>query len=219
MTPRAAWLASAIAVALVVAPRPRVAVADDDKPIQQKMKFVEKGDQLVVSTVLTQLFDSAAYEALGSGFESTVLIRLWLYKKGEAEPVAFQALQRRVIYDMWDEVYEIQLEGGGKARTKKVKYRAEALKLLTALDRVPIAHVDDVPYEAQHTLVIVAELNPVSEETLAEVRRWLTEGNGGGLDRGGGLFGSVVSVFVNPKIAEADRVLRLRSQRFYRPTP
>jgi hypothetical protein len=28
-----------------------------------------------------------------------------------------------------------------------------------------------------------------------------------------------VSVFVNPKVAEADRVLRMRSQPFYRPLP
>ena len=66
---------------------------------------------------------------------------------------------------------------------------------------------------------MVVELNPVSEETLAEVRRWLTKGSGGGLDRGGSVFGRVVSVFVNPDIADADRVLRLKSQPFYRPSP
>jgi hypothetical protein len=51
------------------------------------------------------------------------------------------------------------------------------------------------------------------------VRRWLSQGTGGGLDRGGVFFGSFVSVFVNPKIADADRVLRIRSQPFYRPKP
>jgi hypothetical protein len=68
-------------------------------------------------------------------------------------------------------------------------------------------------------LKMVVELNPVSKETLAEVRRWLSQGNGGGLDRGGAFFGSFVSVFYNPKIADADRVLRIRSQPFYRPAP
>ena len=34
-----------------------------------------------------------------------------------------------------------------------------------------------------------------------------------------GFFGSFVSVFYNPKIADADRVLRLRSQPFFRPPP
>jgi len=70
-----------------------------------------------------------------------------------------------------------------------------------------------------YMLAMEVELNPVSKETLAEVRRWLSQGTGGGLDRGGAFFGSFVSVFVNPKIAAADRVLRIRSQPFFRPKP
>ena len=96
---------------------------------------------------------------------------------------------------------------------------ADALKLLTSLDEVPIARAADIPYEDHHVLAIEAELNPVSQQTLAEVRRWLTQGTGGGLDRGGSFFGSFVSVFVNPKVAAADRVIRIQSQPFYRPKP
>jgi hypothetical protein len=66
---------------------------------------------------------------------------------------------------------------------------------------------------------VVAELNPVSAATMAEVRRWLSDGSGGGLDRGGSFFGSFVSVFVNLKLPAADRVVRLRSQPFFRPRP
>jgi hypothetical protein len=62
-------------------------------------------------------------------------------------------------------------------------------------------------------------LNPVDKKTLAEVQRWLSQGTGGGLDRGGVFFGSFVSVFVHPKIADADAVVELRSQPFYRPKP
>lgn len=215
MRAAAAWLAAAVVLAAAAV----AARADDDAPLRQKMRFVEQGDRITVTATISKLFDSAAYEALGSGFESTVLVRMWVYRKGEADPVAFGALERKAIYDMWDEVYELQLDGPDGRDKLKVKYRAEALKLLTSIEAVPIIALDDVPLETHHYLVIVAELNPVSEETLAEVRRWLTKGSGGGLDRGGGLFGSLVSVFVNPKIADADRVLRLRSQPFYRPAP
>ena len=75
------------------------------------------------------------------------------------------------------------------------------------------------PYFVPEGTSLTVQLNPVSKETLAEVRRWLSQGTGGGLDRGGVFFGSFVSVFVNPKIADADRVLRIRSQPFYRPKP
>ena len=82
-----------------------------------------------------------------------------------------------------------------------------------------IARLAGIPRKDVFVLVMDIELNPVSKETLAQVRRWLSQGTGGGLDRGGAFFGSFVSVFVNPKIAEADRVLRIRSQPFYRPSP
>jgi hypothetical protein len=49
------------------------------------------------------------------------------------------------------------------------------------------------------------------------MRRWLTRPAGSAsLDRSTSFFGSFVSVFVNPKLPEADRVLRIRSQPFYR---
>jgi hypothetical protein len=192
---------------------------DDDAPEQLQMRFAERGDQLVVTANLTRIFDSSTYQSLDSGFASTVVIRMWVYRAGSGEPISFQVLQRRCVFDLWDEVYDVRLDGPGGRVTKKVKFRADALKLLTSLDQMPVARLTDVPYDEHHVLAIEAELNPVSQQTMAEVRRWLTQGTGGGLDRGGSFFGSFVSVFVNPKVAAADRVVRVQSQPFYRPRP
>lgn len=208
---------AAAVVALAAAP----ARADDDKPELQKMRFVERGDDLTMSTLppggIGKLFDAAAYEALGTGIASTVVIRIQITPQDSDDPVAEQLIKRSVVYDVWDEVYTLQLEERGSAKKIQVKYRAEALKWLTAIEDLPVARLAVLPLEKVFVLKMVVELNPVSKETLAEVRRWLSQGNGGGLDRGGAFFGSFVSVFYNPKIADADRVLRIRSQPFYRP--
>jgi hypothetical protein len=216
--PALALVTAATALAVGLASTP--ARADDDPPEVVRMQFVEHGPALAVTTKVTKLFDSAAFDALDSGFPSTVVIRTWVYPKDSSDPVAFQLIQRTVVYDIWDEEYVLRLdEPGGPRKTVKVKFKAEALTLLTALDNVTIAKLADLPVESIYLLAVVAELNPVSKETLAEVRRWLSQGTGGGLDRGGAFFGSFVSVFVNPKIADADRVLRIRSQPFYRAKP
>ncbi len=82
---------------------------------------------------------------------------------------------------------------------------------------MPIASLATVPRGRNHYLGMVIELNPVSEETLAEMRRWLTRSaQATTIDPGSSVFGSFVTVFVNPKLPDADRVLRLRSQPFYR---
>jgi len=192
---------------------------DDDPPELQKMRFVERGDQLHVTASIAKLFDRAAYEALDSGFSSTVVIRIWIYPRDSTDPVAFMLIQRQALYNLWDEVYELKFDETSGRKIVKEKRKAEALKKLTSLEDLAIAPLSQLPYEQIYLLAMEIELNPVSKETLAQVRRWLSQGTGGGLDRGGAFFGSFVSVFVNPKIAEADRVLRIRSQPFYRPKP
>ena len=191
----------------------------DDEPIQHDLRFIERDGLLTIASVpnkgspLAKLFDLAAYNALASGFASTVVIRIWIYPKNGTDPIAFVLYERKGLYNLWDEVYELKLDG----RIVKEKRQADALKHLTSIEDLPVARLSAVPVGQELLLAMQAELNPVSKETLAEVRRWLSQGTGGGLDRGGAFFGSFVSVFVNPKIPEADRVLRVRSQPFYRP--
>ena len=190
----------------------------DDEPQIQKMRFVERGEDLTVTTNITKLFDASAFAALGSGFLTTVEIQMWVYPKDSTSPISFARIVRSAVYDMWDEVYTVKQ--CDSCKPVKVRSPADALRLLTSLDDVPTGgKLVDIPYEDIYYLAIRADLNPVSKETLAEVRRWLSQGQGGGLDRGSVFFGNFVSVFVNPKIAEADRVLRIRSQPFYRPKP
>src|SRR5262249_29624676 len=193
------------------------AFADDETPEVVKMRFVERGDNLEVTTKIQKLFDEAAYGALSSGFPSTIVINTFVYPRDDKEPIAARQVVRSVVYDLWDEVYVIRLDTN--AKPVKVKYQSEALKLLTSLDDIPIARLADMPFEDIFYLKLTVLLNPVDKKTLAEVQRWLSQGTGGGLDRGGVFFGSFVSVFVHPKIADADRVLYLRSQPFYRPKP
>ncbi len=189
----------------------------DDPPELQRMRFIERTTSLTVTTKINKLFDTAAYNALKSGFVSTVVVQTWVYPKSSTEPIAWTRDRRTVVYDLWDEVYTVRM--CEKCKPTKVKYQSEAFKLLTEITDLPVAQLADIPYEDIYYLAIRVDLNPVSAETLTEVRRWLSQSTGGGLDRGSVFFGSFVSVFVNPKMADADRVMRIRSQPFYRPKP
>lgn len=194
-----------------------VAHADDGPPQQVKMRFVERGGDLTASVKIQKLFDQQAYQALSSGFPSTIVINTFVYPKDDKDPIAARQLVRSVVYDLWDENYVIRLDPNAKPIT--VKYQSEALKLLTSVDDMPIARLADLPFEDIYYLRMSVLLNPVDKKTLAEVQRWLSSGTNGGLDRGGAFFGTFVSVFVHPKIAAADSVVELESQPFYRPKP
>jgi hypothetical protein len=218
---RHARLAAAAAGLLVLLSASRTVAAnhDDDEVLDKRMRFIESGSNLLLRTSVTEIFDAEAYDKLETGLESVLVIRLYVYKEGQRDPVAYQLLRRRVVYDLWDDEYLVGLDGPSGRRDVKVKTQADALKLMTELERVPIAALDDISLEDHHFLGVVVELNPVSSESLAEMRRWLTHraSSTGSLEGGSSFFGSFVSVFVNPKIAAADRIIRLRSQNFYRP--
>jgi hypothetical protein len=194
-----------------------VARADDDGVLHRRMWFAERGDKLAVSTAFTELLDEKAYERLSSGFATTVAARIYVYKKDRDLPVSMVMASLRAVYDLWDEVYVVRIDGPQGRETRRYEHRADALKALTTLDSCPIAPLSRIPRGPHHYMAMVVELNPVSKELKAEMRRWLTKPAGSAsLDRSSSFFGSFVSVFVNPRIPEADRVLKLRSQPFYR---
>lgn len=194
-----------------------LARADDAELIERRMWFAERGGQLAVSTSFTELLDKKAYERLKSGFATAIVARIYVYKKGKELPVSVVMASFRAVYDLWDELYVVRIDGPQGRVTRRYKSRADALKALTSLDECPIAPLSAIPRGPHHYMAMVVELNPVSKELLAEMRRWLTKPAGSAsLDRSSSFFGSFVSVFVNPKLPEADRVLKYRSQPFYR---
>ena len=102
-------------------------------------------------------------------------------------------------------------------RNLRLKSRVEVLRTVSQVHQHPIAELDRIAVGPHYFLAMVVQLNPVDEHMLAEMRRWLTKSTSESqLDSSSSFFGSFVSVFVNPKLQEADRVLRLRSQPFYR---
>jgi hypothetical protein len=208
---------AAFAVFLALGAGPAVAWAEEEDVEIRKLKFAERGKDLIVSGSFTDVFDETLLDELSSGFATTVVLRAYVYEKGTDLPVAFTAVTYRVVYDLWEEVYLIQIDDPAGQRELRRETRADALKDVTTLAELPVAALSNVAIGPHHFLGLIVEVNPVSQELLAEVRRWIARPQGSKDVAGNSsFFGSFVSVFVNPKIAEADRTLKFRSQAFYR---
>jgi len=183
----------------------------------RKMRFVERGANLTVNTSFTNILDPDDYAALSSGFPTRIVIHLVVYQQGSDIPVAIERIRRRVVYDLWDETYVLEVTGSKGVYQKRFESRVQLLRELTQLRRQPVAKLSKVGVGPHYILAVVAQLNPVEEERMAEMRRWLTKSSSdSSLDSSSSFFGSFVSVFANSKLGEADRVVRLQSQPFYR---
>ena len=180
------------------------------------LRVAESGTWLVASGSFTDVFDAELLDQMASGFIQTVSVRVSVHRQGEDRELGAVRALYRVVYSHWDEVYLVRLRDPSGERDLRFTSRAEALKALTTLHDLPVALLALVPEGKVHYLEVVVDVNPISSELLAEVRRWLSQPRG---EKPAGIstfFGSFVSVFVNPRIVDADRTLRFRSQDFYR---
>ena len=150
---------------------------------------------------------------LKSGLPQTIVARVVAYEEGTREPIAAAARTCRVVYDLWEDAYRVQsdsLSGHVSVSTPDV---AQVYRRCLAFENDPVGtqalfsskHGRRVYFEAQ------LELNPMSEETVEHIRRWLARPN---TDHVGSdaFFGSFVGLFVNRRVGGAERVLAFRSQ-------
>ncbi len=203
-----------VALALLLAAG--AATAQEEPTIPEKqLRFTAREPMLTVSGTFTEAFDPEMLEQLSSGFTTTVVLRMYVYRRGSDVAIWSSAATWRVVYDLWAEVYLVKAQDYAGERTYTAKTRADALMRVTTMANTPVAPLAVIEPGVDYFVGADVEVNPVSPELLAEVRRWMTRPSLGGAS----FFGGFVSFFLNPKIAEADRRLQFRSTPFYRAKP
>lgn len=165
------------------------------------------GGTLAISVGVQDLFTGVDPARLTSGFATRVLIRVVVTRVGQSAPVAHAVRHTEIVYDLWDERFRVRrTDGDGRVDVRDAPDAASAMGLATALIRFPVASRARLVPGALYRITLRADLNPLSQELIAEVRRWLSRPAGAGrLSPGDTFFGSVVSVFVNPQIEESER--------------
>jgi hypothetical protein len=186
----------------------------DDEVFWKKGTFIEDGQFLKVSVGFREMFDGALRERLRSGFATTVVMRVYLYQRDGGEPIVAAARTVKAVYDLWDEQFLLRTEEPGRTWNEKLRDDRKVVDRLTSTWRFPMGRLDRLSRDDMYFVAVIAELNPMSEALLAEVRRWLR--NPYGQQGGSDFFGSFVSIFVNNKIRSAERTFRLRTQLFFR---
>ena len=173
--------------------------------------------QLVVSVGLQDLFGPEDRDRLTSGFVTRVLIRVALQEEGSSDPVALAFQRAEIVYDIWDERFRIRLtRGAGPELRVEARTPDEAIARAATLWEVPVADAARLRPGATYVVAFRGDLNPISEELMTDVRRWLVQPARGQRRVGTGdtFFGSFVSIFVNPRLEDSERQLRFLSQRF-----
>lgn len=172
---------------------------------------------LVVSVGLQDLFGAEDRARLTSGFVTRVLVRVAISEEGSREPIAVAFQRAEIVYDIWDERFRIRItRGTGPEAHLEARTPDEAIARASILWQLPVVDPSRLRPGTPYVIAFRGDLNPISEELMADVRRWLVQPARGQrrVGTGDSFFGSFVSIFVNPRIEDSERQVRFLSQRF-----
>jgi Domain of unknown function (DUF4390) len=194
--------------------------AAEQRVVFKRGRFLEQGKLLSVTAGFREMFSAKMKKRLRSGFTTTVVMWVYLYSKQDSRPIAGSVRTLRAVYDLWEERYVLRMQDHRGTRNVRLRSEKKVVDRLTSLWRFPIADLRKIKPGTKYFVAVRAEVNPMSEKLLSEVRRWLRNPHGGHRKVGGeSFFGSFVSIFVNNKIRRAEKTFKLKTQPFFRKSP
>ncbi len=185
-----------------------------DQPEQRQALFGWDDRQVLRMTIgFRDIVDDAVRANLTGGLPTTIVAQAYLLREAGGEPIAAAFRACRVTFDLWDEVYRIELAQSGASDSVAASPTLEGvLRRCAEVERLALAHKSVLLGKGRLYVALLVEVNPVSQEMLERIRRWVSRSTAGGVSApGDALFGSFVGLFVT-RIGTADRQLRLRTQ-------
>jgi len=153
-------------------------------------------------------------QRLKSGLPQTIVTRVYAYaEKEQQRPVAFSATTCRVVYDLWEDVFRVQLQTIRGNSEQSLKSAEAAARVCLSASRVPVGTAEDFrPWRGKLVyFAVIIELNPLSDRTVERIRGWIARSGEGSKLSGDAFFGSFVSIFVNRRMGPAERAFQFRS--------
>ncbi len=198
---------------------------DADGPPPSPATLPERGAQIVledkvvrVSVGYRDALDAPLTKKLENGLPTVITMRGYLFRDGADAPVALAARSCRIVYDLWDEVFRIQLvqQPGGASSVVAVNVEG-VMRNCCEAKKLPLVDRALLAEGTRYFVAAIVEVNPVSQQMLDRIKRWVTRPNGQGpIGPGDSLFGSFVGLFV-ARIDSADKTIAFRTPSFLPP--
>ena len=208
--------ARALLVALLLL-APSMAHADDQLPVRQASLAFDEKQTLRVTVGYRDVVDAGTVAKLMGGLPTTIVMRAYVFRESGGAALAAAFKTCRVIFDLWDEVYRIEISQTGGSDVVTASPTLEGvLRRCGEADRLAVIGRNVLPAGTSYYLAGVVEVNPVSPDMLERIKRWVSRPSGTSTSApGDALFGSFVGLFV-ARIGVADRQIAFRTQGFSR---
>ena len=179
----------------------------------RSMNVAWSGARPQVSFSARDFLTRGVEKKLKSGLPQRIVTRVYAYRDKVEKPISAAVSSCRVVYDLWEGVYRVQLSTAARDESRSAKTVAQVAALCLDIDRLALGNSGLFERHRGKPIYFAAivELNPLSPDTVQRIRRWLSRSGGGGLE-GDAFFGSFVSIFVSRRMGSAERTITFRSR-------
>lgn len=195
----------------------RAGAADDLKGRKlptRKATFETDRGWVAMTVSFRDVVNKKIRRKLLSGLPTTIAMRAYVFPDKEGQPVALSAQTCKVVFDLWDEVFRIDLRRAGSRKQTVAANVEGVLRRCAESKRLPVVALKVVSPGKRYFVGVLVEVNPLSKEMVERIRRWVARPKGAGaVGPGDSLFGSFVGLFIT-QVPEADRVVGFRTQPF-----
>jgi hypothetical protein len=210
------WSLVVLVVATVMAARSALAQQQPTNPAAlspRQANYAWDRDLLRASfSYRDVLADPGLANKLSNGLKMVIAMRAYVYREGQDSPVALAVRSCDVAYDLCEEVYRVHVDDPEGKRDQAVLDVKGVLRLCAEAQNLPVVRRSFLSAGEGYFLAVVVEINPVSQEMLEQMRRWMSRPAGSTeIAPTNALFGSFVQLFVR-QIAASDRTLTFRTQ-------
>ena len=210
-----AWL-TMVAVLTVAAPAGAQSGAKlpNKKLAQRKAKLATHRKWVTMTVSYRDVVNPAIRRKLLSGLPTVIASRAYVFPEKSPRPVALSVKTCRIVFDLWDEVFRIDLKQAGKDRQTVAVNVEGVLRRCAEATKQPVVATRSLNGQQRYFVAVMVEVNPLSKEMMDRIKRWVSRPKGAGtVGPGDSLFGSFVGLFIT-HVPDADRALSFRTQAF-----
>jgi len=207
-----------LGAALVCLPQSVLAQDEESPPRDALFEWESTKRLLYVQVSYRDVIDNTIRRKLSRGLPTTIVLTAAVYRPGRAQPVATTAQTCKITWHVWKEVYLVEITRPGVHRVDKtltingVLRRCAEVRSKQVTRRLLAANSSQLPVGAPVYMQAKVQVNPVSQEVLQKIKRWVSRPTGTGTAApGDALFSTFTGLFLQ-RIGEAERSLEFSTK-------
>jgi hypothetical protein len=203
------WLVAALCLVLLLVPGGAQAQAPKDsvlRPAQMEWDLDEK--LLYFNMNFRDVLDGSLRAKLSRGLPTTIVLTAAIYRVGLNDPVSTATQTCKVTWHVWEEAFRVELLRPGASQVRWTTTLEGVLRRCAEARRLLAGDASQIRPDERHFAAGKLQVNPVSQEVLQKLRRWVMRPSSTGTAApGDALFSTFTGLFLQ-RVGDAERELR-----------